>query len=159
MSFNSKYKTIFRGNFFIEDLSKFKLVTVEVLEDLLKYLSWVTDSIKTKLLFIKKDKGVLSYAKELYCDEIMDIISMLIFAVICLRKDNELKIRKDPLEKIGAIEKKMNSQLQKISYLSNHVNAHPIYSLEAEYSYYQEEMQIRESPCYTSLEHFYKYSR
>ena len=54
MSFNSKYKTIFRGNFFIEDLSKFKLVTVEVLEDLLKYLSWVTDSIKTKLLFIKK---------------------------------------------------------------------------------------------------------
>jgi hypothetical protein len=63
MSFNSKYKTIFRGNFFLEDLSKFKLVTVEVLEDLLKYLSWVTDSIKTKLLFIKKDKGVLSYAK------------------------------------------------------------------------------------------------
>ena len=84
---------------------------------------------------------------------------MLIFSVLCIRKDNEMKLRKDSLEKLKNIEKKINSQLQKISYLSNHVNAHAIYSLEAEYFYYQEEIQLREAPYYTSLEHFYKNAR
>lgn len=55
---------------------------------------------------------------------------MLIFSVICIRKDNELKLRKDPLDKIANLEKKLNTYLQKISYLSNHVDGHGIYSLE-----------------------------
>lgn len=41
LALNTKYKVLFRGNFFIEDLSRFKLVTVEVLESLQSYLSWV----------------------------------------------------------------------------------------------------------------------
>lgn len=83
-------------------------------------MSWVSESLKTKFLFINKTIGIYDYIKELYCDEIIDAISMLIFSVLCLRKDNELKLRKDPIERIGEIEKKINSQLKKISYLSNH---------------------------------------
>jgi len=84
---------------------------------------------------------------------------MFIFSVLCIRKDNELKLRKDPLDKIANLEKKLNTYLQKISYLSNHVDGHGIYSLEGEYVYYQEELQLREAPNYTTLEHFYKYAR
>ena len=76
---------------------------------------------------------------------------MLIFSVLCVRKDNELNLRKDSIDKLKDIEKKLNHQLKKISYLSNHVNAHAIYSMEGEFFYYQEEIQLRESPYYTSL--------
>lgn len=134
-------------------------MNADILVDLQNYLSWVADSIKTKFLFLNKNKGAYDYIKELYCDEILDAISMLIFSVLCLRKDNELKLRTDPLDRIFKIEKNINNQLKKISYLSNHFSEHPIYSLEAEYFYYQEEIQIRENPNYTTLEHFYKYSR
>lgn len=41
LAFNYKYKALFRGNFFIEDLAKFKLVTVEIIQALQNYLSWV----------------------------------------------------------------------------------------------------------------------
>lgn len=81
---------------------------------------------------------------------------MLIFSCICIRKDNDLQLRKDNLTAIGQIERKLNSTLKKISHLSNHVNGHGIYSLESEFFYYQEEIQLRETPFYTSLEHFYK---
>lgn len=84
---------------------------------------------------------------------------MLIFSALCIRKDNELKLRKDTLNGLREIEKKLNGQLQKISYLSNHLNTHAIYNLESEYFYYQEEVQIRENPLYSSLEHFYKNAR
>jgi hypothetical protein len=55
---------------------------------------------------------------------------MLIFSIISIRKDNEIGLRKDPMERFKEIEKKLNSYLQKISYLSNHVGGHGIYSLE-----------------------------
>lgn len=54
LALNTKFKVLFRGNFYIEDLSRFKLVTVEVLEGLQSYLSFVIESIKSKFLFIKK---------------------------------------------------------------------------------------------------------
>ena len=53
----------------------------------------------------------------------------------------------------------MNVVLKKISKLSNHINGHAIYSLEIEYYYYKEEIQLREIPYYTSLEYFYKNCR
>lgn len=37
----------------------------------------------------------------------------------------------------------MNIILKKVSKLSNHINAHSIYSLEIEYYYYKEEIQLR----------------
>jgi len=83
----------------------------------------------------------------------------MIFSILSIRKDNDLKLRKDSLSQLKEMEKKMNGFLQKISYLSNHVSGHGIYSLEADYIYYQEEIQIKDSPYYTTLEHFYKYCR
>jgi hypothetical protein len=94
---------------------------------------------------------VLEYAREIYCDEIMDLISTLIFAVLCIRKDNELQFRKDNLESLNQLERKINNFLKKISNLSNHVNGHAIYSLEGEFFYYREEIQLREKPHYTSF--------
>lgn len=70
---------------------------------------------------------------------------------MCIRKDNDLQLRKDNLSTISQIEKKLNTVLKKICQLSNHVNGHGIYSLEGEYFYYQEEIQLRETPYYTSL--------
>ena len=49
---------------------------------------------------MKKDENLVEYIKELYSDEIMDIISTLIFSILSIRKDNEMKLRKDPLEKL-----------------------------------------------------------
>lgn len=63
LALNTKFKVLFRGNFYIEDLSRFKLVTVEVLESLQSYLSWVLESIKGKFLFMKKERAVIEYAK------------------------------------------------------------------------------------------------
>jgi hypothetical protein len=79
---------------------------------------------------LKNEDNLIEYLKELYCDEILDITSILIFSVLCIRKDNELKLRKDSLDQIASLEKKLNTYLQKISHLSNHVDGHGIYSLE-----------------------------
>ena len=92
-------------------------------------MNWLTSSVKTKFLFIKKDENLIEYIKEVYCDEILDSISTIIFSIISIRKDNELKLRKDPLNQLKEVEKKINPFLQKISYLSNHVSGHGIYSL------------------------------
>lgn len=156
ISTNNKLKTIFRGNFFIEDLSKFKMVNSQTLEILYNHLVWVIDSINSKILFLKSQSPLIDFTKEIYCDQILDCISMLTFSCICIRKDNELHIRKDSLATIGQMQKKLNTMLKKISHLSNHVNGHAIYSLQSQYFYYQEEIQLRETPYHTSLEHFYK---
>jgi hypothetical protein len=68
---------------------------------------------------------------------------MLILCAVSIRKDNELQLRKDEMGVLGRLEKKLNNALKKISHLSNHVNAHAIYSLEGEFFYYQEEIQLR----------------
>ena len=148
---HARYKGVFRGNFYLDDFSKFKCITVEFIQFIQEYLNWLTSSVKTKFLFIKKDENLIEYIKEVYCDEILDSISTIIFSIISIRKDNELKLRKDPLNQLKEVEKKINPFLQKISYLSNHVSGHGIYSLQADYIYYQEEIQIKDSPYYTTL--------
>lgn len=126
---------------------------------LYNHLTWTIDSINTKFIFSKDDKPIFDYVREIYCDEILDCISMLIFSIICMRKDNQLQLRKDNLSEINQIEKKLNNSLKKISNLSNYVSAHAIYSLEGEFFYYKEEVELKEKPYYTSLEHFYKHAR
>lgn len=65
---NNKLKSVFRGNFFIEDLSKFKNLTTEMLETLFSHLAWTIESINSKLLFTKNHTPVIDFAKEIYCD-------------------------------------------------------------------------------------------
>ena len=79
--------------------------------------------------------------------------------MISLRKDNELKLRKDPLNKLAPLQKKMDTMLKKVGQLSNHTNGHPIYSLENNFYSYNEEVVLRETPYHTSMEHFYKHAR
>ena len=50
----------------------------------------------------------------------------------------------------------LNSSLKKVSYLSNFISAHAIYSIENDYIVYQEEINLLFNPYYSSLEHFYK---
>lgn len=100
-NFHAKYKGLFRGNFYIDDFSKFKLITVEAIDGFQNYLNWILTSIKNKFLFLKKDESLIEYIKELYCDEVLDLISTMIFSILSIRKDNELKLRKDSLENLG----------------------------------------------------------
>ena len=102
-NFHTKYKGFFRGNFYIDDFSKFKLITVEAIEGFQNYLNWILTSIKNKFLFLKKDENLIEYIKELYCDEVLDLISTMIFSILSIRKDNELKLRKDSLENLGTL--------------------------------------------------------
>jgi hypothetical protein len=62
-AFHAKNKNIFRGNFYIDDFSKFKSVNVEVLEDLEQYLNWILLSFKNRFLFGKKDSNIIEYIK------------------------------------------------------------------------------------------------
>ena len=85
------------------------------------------------------------------CDEIYDVTSMLIISIVALRKDNDLQLRNDNLQELLPIEKMLNSCLKKISYLSNFISAHAIYSIENDYIVYQEEINLLFNPYYSSL--------
>lgn len=84
---------------------------------------------------------------------------MLIVSVICVRKDNELQLRHDNMKNVVPMERMINNCLKNISDLSNYIGAHAIYSLEREYISYQEEINLRVNPYYSSLEHFYRSTR
>lgn len=71
------------------------------------------------------------------CDEIYSLISMIIFSIIVIRKDNDLQLRNDSIKDLIPIEKMVNSNLRKISDISNFVAAHAIYSLESDFVFYQ----------------------
>lgn len=68
-----------------------------MLKAIYTHLLWLIDSVNSKLIYSKKENELIEYTKEVYCDEILDAVSMLIFSVISIRKDNELKLRKDDL--------------------------------------------------------------
>ncbi len=54
---------------------------------------------------------------------------MLIFSVICIRKDNQLGLRKDNLNDLTPLEKGLAIALKKIGNLSNKISSHAIYSI------------------------------
>jgi hypothetical protein len=74
-----------------------------MLDILYHHIGWLIDSINNKILFLKSQSAMIDFAKEIYCDEILDSLSMLIFLCICVRKDNDLRLRKDNLSVINQI--------------------------------------------------------
>lgn len=77
------------------------------------------------------------------CDEIFDLVSMIIFSVIAITKDNQLGLRKDTLNELIPIEKMLNIVLKKINSLSNKISSHPIYSIEPDYYNYKEDIYLK----------------
>ena len=81
---------------------------------------------------------------EVVCDEMYDLISMIIFIVIAIMKDNQLGLRKNVnLGELAPIEKVLNIVLKKINNLSNKVSSHPIYSIEPDYYNYKEDIYLK----------------
>jgi len=62
---------------------------------------------------------------------------MVILSIICIRKDNQLNLRKDNLNELIPIDKTLTISLKKINNLSNKISFHAIYSVEAEYFNYK----------------------
>lgn len=50
---NTAIKPIFRGNFYIDELNKFKTLTIEMVNALYTHLTWVIDSINSKFITSK----------------------------------------------------------------------------------------------------------
>lgn len=111
--------------------------------------------VKNKSEEASLDPVIVTYA----CDDIFDLVSMLVVSVICIRRDNDLQLRCDNMKDLKPLEAILKSCLKNISDLSNYVGAHAIYSLEREYISYQEEISLRTNPYYSTLEHFYRSSR
>jgi hypothetical protein len=61
-------KSVFRGNFYIDELSKFKSLNIDMINALYTHLAWVVDSINSKFLFLKEEKAIMDYVREIYCD-------------------------------------------------------------------------------------------
>jgi hypothetical protein len=82
---------------------------------------------------------------------------MVIFSVICVRKDNQLGFRKDNLPELAPLEKALSVVLKKIGSLSNKISNHAIYSVETDYYNYKEDIYLKENPQHTSFEYFVKH--
>lgn len=145
LSVHMELKGIMRGNFLLEDLSKFKHMTVDKLGVLEKHLGWVLDSVNSKFVMgqHQADSDLMDYAREVYCDEVLDAISMLVMSMMCIRKDVELGIRKESLNWLPSMQKRVANLLKRISQLANHTSGHNIYSLEVDFYSYLEELQLR----------------
>ena len=85
---------ILRGNFYLEDICQFKLLYISNLVAMMKYFD-ILLSYANKLVSYKEDDYLFHFVLEVICDEIYDLISMIIFCIICIRKDNQLGLRKD----------------------------------------------------------------
>lgn len=85
-----------KGNFLLEDPCQFKILTFNHLKNLLKYME-ILLAYSSKLLIFKDNEYIFYYVLENICDEIYDLISMIIFSIICIRKDNQIGLRKDNL--------------------------------------------------------------
>lgn len=53
VAISTTIKQIFRGNFYIDELSKFKTLTIDLLNALYTHLAWVIDSINSKFIASK----------------------------------------------------------------------------------------------------------
>ena len=51
----------------------------------------------------KAESELIRYTINFVCDDIFDLVSMLILSVICIRKDNEIQLRNDNLKELGPL--------------------------------------------------------
>lgn len=80
----------------MSEISNFKLLTIQDIAYLVSYLQYLISFVVTKK---NTDPSELNQAIiNFCCDEIYDVISMVIFSVISIRKDNELQLRVDNLK-------------------------------------------------------------
>ena len=149
-----------RGNFYVSEISKFKQLEIKDFEHMIAYLEKLVINLKrfTSADDIKNTE-LCTTIINFICDQIYDLVSMLIMSIVAVRKDNDLQLRADDLQQIPGIQKKLNLSLKRISALSNFTGAHAIYSIENDYIAYQEEINLTNNPYFTSLEHFFKSSR
>jgi hypothetical protein len=82
---------------------------------------------------------------------------MTIYSIICIRKDNELKLRSDNLVELEPCDKKLGVMLKRINNISNSISHHAIYSIEADYYNYKEDIYVNEKLEFTSFEFLTKY--
>lgn len=110
-------------------MCQFRLLCVSNLVNMMKYLDLVL-LFANKLVVYKEDDYLYHFVLEVVCDEIYDLISMVVLSVIAMRKDNQLGLRKDNVADLVPVEKGLNIVLKKIGNLSNKMSSHAIYSVE-----------------------------
>lgn len=123
-----RVKKCMLGNFYVFDVSKFNTLEIKDIGHMVAYLEKLTGYLK-KYVSDYKGSELITMVINFICDDIYDLVSMLVMSIIALRKDNDLQLRNDNLSELPAVEKVLNSNLKKISYLSNFTGAHAIYSI------------------------------